>query len=123
MLKLNSVMIGSENPAALADFYTKFLGEPAWKDSGFTGWLAGPGYLGVGPHDQVKGKNSSPGRIMWHFETDDVKGEFERLKSAGAAVVAEPYQPGGGDMWLATLADPDGNYFQLASPWKDEAKS
>jgi hypothetical protein len=30
----------------------------------------------------------------------------------------EPYQPGpaGGEMWLGTLADPDGNYFQLASP-------
>ena len=28
---------------------------------------------------------------------------------------AEP-GPAGGEMWLATLADPDGNYFQLASP-------
>jgi len=55
---------------------------------------------------------------MINFETTDVKGEFDRLKALGATVQQEPYQPGpaGGEMWLATLADPDGNYFQLASP-------
>ena len=46
--------------------------------------------------------------------------EFARVKELGASVVREPYRPGGdGDapeMWLATFEDPDGNYFQLASP-------
>jgi predicted enzyme related to lactoylglutathione lyase len=35
-------------------------------------------------------------------------------------VLREPYRPGDGDddgeMWVATFADPDGNYFQLMSP-------
>jgi predicted enzyme related to lactoylglutathione lyase len=45
-----------------------------------------------------------------------VKGDFDRLKESGANVVAEPYRPDeNADMWIATLADPDGNYFQLAS--------
>jgi predicted enzyme related to lactoylglutathione lyase len=71
----------------------------------------------VGPHDQVKGKNSDPGRVMWNIETSDVKGEFEKLKAAGATVVQEPYQPGGSaEMWIATFSDPDDNYFQLLSP-------
>jgi predicted enzyme related to lactoylglutathione lyase len=119
MLKLNSVMIGSENPDKLADFYSKIFGKPVWSQDGFSGWLVGEGSLGVGPHSEVKGKNTSPGRIMWHFETDDVKGEFERMKDLGAEVIAEPYNPGGGEgMHLATLADPDGNYFQLSTPWK-----
>jgi hypothetical protein len=40
----------------------------------------------------------------------------------GAEVVAEPYQPGGGaGMLLCTFADPDGNYFQLATPWEPES--
>ena len=41
--------------------------------------------------------------------------EFERIKAAGAEVVKEPYEIEG--MWIATFADPDGNYFQLMSPW------
>ncbi len=45
-----------------------------------------------------------------------MKGDFDRLKEAGANVVAEPYRPDeNAEMWIATFADPDGNYFQLAS--------
>jgi predicted enzyme related to lactoylglutathione lyase len=71
----------------------------------------------VGAHDEVKGKNSHPGRLIWNIETPDVRGEFERLKDAGAIVVREPYKPSEeGDWWVATIADPDDNYFQLVSP-------
>ncbi len=65
------------------------------------------------------GKAKDPGRIMFNFETKEVKDEFEKIKTAGATVIKEPYEMGGG--WIATLADPDGNYFQLMTPW-DEAK-
>jgi len=35
----------------------------------------------------------------------------------GAKEIASPYKPGEADnMWLSTLSDPDGNYFQLATP-------
>jgi predicted enzyme related to lactoylglutathione lyase len=51
---------------------------------------------------------------MFNFETTEVKEEFERIKAAGATVIREPYEMGGG--WIATLADPDGNYFQLVTP-------
>jgi predicted enzyme related to lactoylglutathione lyase len=71
----------------------------------------------VGPHDQVKGKNPHPGRVIWNIETPDVKADFERLRSVGASVVREPYEPGGpAEMLIATFADPDDNYFQLMSP-------
>jgi predicted enzyme related to lactoylglutathione lyase len=118
MLSLTTIMINTEDPAALAAFYTKVLGEPGWADSGYTGWQAGSGMLMIGPHSEVKGQNDMPGRCIVNFETPDVKGEFARLTDLGVTVVQEPYQPGpaGGEMWLATLADPDGNYFQLASP-------
>ena len=58
---------------------------------------------------------------MLNFETADVKGEFERIKGLGAEVVAEPYEPGGGGMLMCTFADPDGNYFQLSTPWNPES--
>ncbi len=51
---------------------------------------------------------------MINFETAQVQQEFERIKALGGKVIREPYQMGQG--WIATLADPDGNYFQLVTP-------
>jgi predicted enzyme related to lactoylglutathione lyase len=119
-VNLNSILIGSENPDQLVAFYTKLFGEPMWSEGGYTGWMIGSGGVTVGSHDQVKGKNSEPGRIIWNIETPDVQGEFERLRGAGADVVQEPYDPvsdeSGTQMSVATFSDPDGNYFQLVSP-------
>jgi predicted enzyme related to lactoylglutathione lyase len=122
-MDLNGILIGSENPQRLTDYYTKLFGKPGWEEGegGYVGWQIGSGSMTVGPHDQVKGKNSTPGRVIWNIQTSDVKGEFEKLKAAGATVVREPYQPGAPEsssqeMLIATFADPDNNYFQLMSP-------
>ena len=116
-MNLNSIMIGSEDPRRLADYYASLFGKPVMDDEDFTGGQIGTGFVSVGPHDQVKGKNAHPGRVMWNIETSDVKGDFERLKAAGGTVVQEPYQPEGApEMWVATFSDPDDNYFQLMSP-------
>ena len=116
-MNLNSIMIGSEDPKPLVDYYTKVFGEPAGADGGYTWWQIGTGGLTVAPHDQVKGKNAQPGRIIWNIETADVPGDFEKFKAAGATVVQEPYHPGEAtEMWVTTFSDPDDNYFQLVSP-------
>jgi predicted enzyme related to lactoylglutathione lyase len=117
-VNLNGILIGSENPQRLADYYTKLFGEPTWNDGGYVGWQVGSGVFAIGPHDQVKGKNPQPGRLMWNIETPDVKSEFDRLTQAGATVVQEPYHPGQdeGEMLICTLSDPDDNYFQLMTP-------
>ena len=121
-MNLNSVMLGSEDSKRLADFYSKVLGDPRpeWTDEagGWFGFQAGNGGLAIGPHSEVTGRNQQPGRIMLNFETADVKGEFERIKGLGAQVVAEPYSPMGDErVLMCTFADPDGNYFQLATPF------
>ena len=115
-MNLNSILIGSEDPARLVEYYTRLFGDPGMSDGGYTGWQLGSGWLTVGPHDQVKGKNATPGRILWNIETADVRGEFDKFKAAGAIVVAEPYGFEGAVDQIATLADPDDNYFQLMSP-------
>ena len=116
-MNFNNILIGSEDPQRLADYYTKLLGEPTFSDGGYTGWLIGSGVVSIGPHSEVHGKNQQPGRLIWNIESDDVKADFDRFKAAGAIVIREPYTfeeaPGS---WIATLADPDDNYFQLQSP-------
>ncbi|HEX2221879.1 MAG TPA: VOC family protein [Candidatus Limnocylindria bacterium] len=116
-MNFNSILIGSEDPQRLAEFYTRLFGEPGWQDGGYTGWLIGSGGITVGPHDEVKGKNAHPGRLIWNIESGDVKGDFERFRAAGATVIREPYSMDEAqEYWIATFADPDHNYFQLVSP-------
>ncbi|MBA2489274.1 MAG: VOC family protein [Chloroflexi bacterium] len=116
-MNLKSILIGSADPQRLADYYTKLFGTPGWDDCGYVGWLIGTGAITVGPHDEVKGRNAHPGRLIWNIESPDVEGDFERLKAAGATVVREPYTVGEApEASIATFADSDDNYFQLVSP-------
>src|SRR5881409_3504796 len=116
-MNLNGLLIGSEDPERLVDYYTKLFGKPNWNDGGYVGWQIGTGSVTIGPHDQVKGKNPTPGRLIWNIESEDVKGDFEKFRAAGAKVVREPYNVGEESRyWIATFADPDDNYFQLMSP-------
>lgn len=117
MLNLTSVMIGTKQLKNLAAFYEKVLGKPADmadSENGFMGWKSGNAFISVLEHSEMGGKTKDPGRVMFIFETAEVKKEFDRIKALGAVVVREPYQMGEG--WIATLADPDGNYFQLMTP-------
>jgi predicted enzyme related to lactoylglutathione lyase len=122
MLNLNSVMLGSSDSKTLADFYEKVLEKkPDMADGEWYGFSVGNCFLSMGMHDKVKGKSQNPERIIFNFETSEVKKEFDRIKALGATVISAPYQMGEGDKaaWIATLADPDGNYFQLMTPWKE----
>ena len=118
-MDFNNILIGSDNPKALIDYYTKLFGEPTMSDENFSGWAIGSGFVAVGAHSEVHGRNTTPGRLIWNIATPDVKEAFDRLKAAGAIVVREPYSfEGMPDMWIATLEDPDGNYFQLQTPFE-----
>jgi predicted enzyme related to lactoylglutathione lyase len=121
MLKLNSILLCSEDPQKLADFYSDvFNREPDWQDYGYFGFAFGKFMLSIGPHDKVKGINKHPERVLINFDTYEVKEEFERIKTLGTKVIAEPYKMGeDSDTWIATFADPDGNYFQLMTPWEE----
>lgn len=122
MLNYNSTMLNTENLEKLTDFYSKvFEKEPDMEDEGYTGFLVGTAFFSIGYHDKIHGEAHDSDRILFNFESNDVKGEFERVsKIEGVKVVKEPYSMGEGDKyWIATLADPDGNLFQLVTPWED----
>ncbi len=120
MLNLNSIMIGTMQPRVLAAFYEKVFGKvPDMREGEWSGWQVGSIFFSIGEHSEAKGKAKNPERIMFNFETKEVKEEFERMsKIDGVEVIKEPYEMGGG--FIATLADPDGNYFQLMTPWDNE---
>ncbi len=120
MLNFNSLMIGSEQPKVLGEFYEKVLGkkpEMASEDKMF-GFMVGNAFLSIIEHSKVHGSAKEPERVIINFETKEVENEFERIKGLGATVVQDPYEIEG--MKIATFADPDGNYFQLMPPWEGE---
>ncbi len=119
MLNLNSVMIGTKQPKVMAAFYEKVIGKPADmvdSENGFFGWQTGGTFFSLLDHSEMGGKTKDPGRVMLNFETNQVKEEFERIKALGGVVIKEPYTMGDENGLIATLADPDGNYFQLITP-------
>jgi predicted enzyme related to lactoylglutathione lyase len=65
----------------------------------------------LGTHSGVKGDNKDAARHMVGLATDDVKGDYERLKAKGVEFVAglEEFD----QVTVATLKDPEGNYVQL----------
>ncbi|MEO6351263.1 MAG: VOC family protein [Candidatus Limnocylindrales bacterium] len=121
-MNFNSILIGSDDPDRLVEYYTRVLGGPRFSDGGYTGWQIGSGMVSIGAHSEVSGLSAQPGRLIWNIESADVQGEFDRMVAAGAIVVREPYgfEQAHGAL-VATLADPDGNYFQLMSPMGPDA--
>jgi len=118
MLNLNNLMIGTSDVKKLAAFYQKvFNKKTEWEGEGMYVWKVGESFFTVGEHSEVKGKSKDGPRIMFCFDTKEVEKEFKRIKELGAEVIKEPYEMGGG--MIATLADPDGNYFQLVTPWEE----
>ena len=116
-MKFGGILIGSEDPIKLKAYYTKLFGKPTFEDQTYFGWQFGASGIAIGPHDQVKGKNKEPGRVIWNLEATDVKGEFAKLQRAGATVVKEPYELGEkGEYLIATFSDPDNNFFQIMTP-------
>jgi len=112
-------MVGTMQPKVMAECYEEvFQKKPDMTEDNWYGWQVGDCFFGIGHHSNMEGKTKDPGRMMFNLETKDVKGEFERVsKINGIEVVKEPYEMD--SMWIATFADPDGNFFQLMSPWEE----
>ena len=113
---LRGATIWSEDLANLLPFYRDVLGlRVGIQIPGFA-VLGEPGSpaLALGTHSEVHGRNGDPARHMVALSTDDVKGEWERLKAAGVEFVESPTDYG--QVRIATLKDPEGNLLQLVQP-------
>lgn len=120
MVALGAVHISSEYPQELGVFYQNVLGiDPEWISEQGASFVIGSSRLLILGHDRVRGKNSNPERLFFDILVDDVAAEFKRVVALGAVAVQEPYAFDEGEegmrLIIATLADLDGNYFQLMS--------
>ncbi len=112
---LQYASIWSEDLNNLLPFYRDTLGLPVGMESPefvFFGDPNGPG-LGLGTHSEVHGANSDPARHMVGLITDDIDGDYERLKGKGVEFIETPTAGGEGGPRMATLKDPEGNLVQL----------
>ena len=124
MLSLAGAVVSAEDPTKLFEFYRKLFGDPLWEGPTFKVYPAGKGAIAIGPDDRLHGEPKEPMRVMFNLETDDLEGEFERVKGLGAKVVAEPAPPSDDPgIRMATFADPDGNYFQVHTPTPEMLQS
>lgn len=115
---MESVLLFSENAKKLAAFYRDVVGLKVtfqrvmgegqdvyeFKLKGTT--------LNILDHSDVKGRAREPKRFMVNLEVDDIEDEVARLKGKKVKVIQDIYhvQDYG---YIATLEDPDGNYFQF----------
>ena len=116
---LDGVIINSENAKKLAEFYEKVVGleleneyEMGDKGESYFAFNVKPIGFGIADHSGVKGKTNEGKRILLNFEVDNIDEESKRLMNASVKVVQGKYHVEGYG-WVATMEDPDGNYFQI----------
>jgi len=110
---LSGATIWSEDLNNLLSFYRDVLGLAVGIQTPDFVVLGKPGTpaLALGTHSDVRGRNADPPRHMVGLATDDITADWKRLKDAGVEFVEDPKDYG--NVWIATLKDPDGNLLQL----------
>lgn len=114
-----SIIISSENPQKLSNFYQDIVGlrikEEYQSDEGEVSFEMEVGEgsaIYINSHSEVKGKAQEPLRVLINLEVDDAEKEADRLKEAGVDQIEPLYHIEGYGL-ISTFADPDGNYFQV----------
>jgi predicted enzyme related to lactoylglutathione lyase len=102
----------SEDPARLASFYGDVVGLPADDSRSGHSFRIGSGRLRITPHDETRGMAKEPTRCLINLFVTDVEAELDRLREQGVAIIRKATREKWGGL-VSTLADPDGNYFQL----------
>ena len=122
VMRFDGATIWSEDLHRLLPFYRDVIGLPVVMETdGFVilGDFETP-RLCIGTHSEVRGRTAEAHRWLVRFACDEIHAEVTRLKSLGAEFIEEPNDQGG-DFWLATCKDPDGNFVQL-NYWGPDAE-
>ena len=99
-------------------WYTLFAGVAPHHDKSFyVGFNVGGFELGLQPEGEP-----GPGGTVTYWGTADIAAEVARVVAFGATVV-QPVQDVGGDILVATVADPFGNHIGLIQNPHFDAKA
>ncbi len=107
-----TLMLGTNQPEKMAQFYGKILGLPRIEKFSGPVFRAHGGNIRILNHSEIKGKNIEQARFQINLFVANALAEFKRLKTQQVPVIRNPQEEGWGGI-VATLEDPDGNYIQL----------
>jgi len=89
--------------------FSRLLGEePTYDDAYYVGYELGDHQIGLDPHGKKRGMTGAT--PFW--EVEDIQGEVAGLVEAGARIVEDIHEVGGG-AFVAILADADDNMIGL----------
>ncbi len=109
-----TIMVGTNQPDAMARFYGETLGLERidrYRDAVFE---AAGGFIRILDHSQISGPTLEPARMQINLFVDDVSSEFERVIASDPTIRVHrrpERESWGGE--VSTLLDPDGNFVQL----------
>ncbi len=107
-----TLMIGTDQPEALARFYGEVLGLerlPQYRDPVFR---AAGANIRILAHSGIAGRTPEPARLQINLFVADVRAEWERIAAQGVRFVRAPEEERWGGV-VATMEDPDGNSVQI----------
>lgn len=107
-----TLMIGTDQPNALAHFYGDVLGLQRLTQYHDPVFRAAGGNIRILHHSRIAGRTTQPARMQINLFVDDVRAEWRRVAAAGVHFVREPEDESWGGV-VATMEDPDGNYVQI----------
>ena len=109
-----TLMLGTDQPSALARFYGEVLGLRRVERFADPVFEAAGGFIRILDHSEISGPTREPARAQINLFVDDVEAEFARVLAADVSV--RVHRPPERESWgglVATLRDPDGNFVQL----------
>jgi len=119
---LSAILIVSENPARLAEFYRDVVGVPLQDEAHGTslphyGCNLGDTHFAIHPVQTFPDRRHGVGAVKIALSVFDLNAVVERMKSKGVKLLYPPHDTG---FFLTTaINDPDGNYIEFTQMCDD----
>ncbi len=122
------ILIFSENPDKLMQFYRDILGLELEKkldipnDYGYMFQVNKDMKIWIGRHSEVHGSSKEPDRMIHNLFTDEVQSWYKKVRDAGMNIVKKPeltpFATKDNPVYVCTWDDPEGNRWQFMGKLK-----
>lgn len=112
-MKPIGIIIWTENLGNLLEFYELLLNSKVHKLKNTSAYFIYNDFrIYISEHSEVYGNSKDPNRMIINLETENIEGEYERLKNFGVNFIRIPSVENWGGK-VATFEDPDKNRINL----------